>query len=119
MKVIIAGSRSITSKQFVDLVMSLSRFKVTEVVSGGAKGIDTLGEAWAVERKIPVKRMPADWITYGKKAGVLRNQQMAEYADALVAIWDGASKGTAHMISYAKRKGIKTFVYSLFADGLD
>jgi hypothetical protein len=77
---------------------------VTEVVSGCAHGADKLGERWAASLKIPVARFPADWDTHGKRAGFIRNSEMAEYADACIVFWNGTSKGTKHMIDIAKRK---------------
>ena len=62
--------------------------KITEVISGTAHGIDTLGEKWAERHGIPVKRFPADWNAHGKSAGPIRNRQMAQYADALIVVID-------------------------------
>jgi len=101
MQVIIAGSR--TAWKYDDLIMAVqeSGFDITEVVSGCAPGADRLGERFAKQYNIPVKKFPADWNKHGKSAGVLRNLEMAEYAEALIALWDGKSKGTAHMIKAA------------------
>lgn len=74
-----------------------------EIVSGTAKGADQLGERFAKEHNYQIKQFPADWNTYGKKAGYIRNKQMAEYADALVAFWNGESKGTKSMIELAEK----------------
>lgn len=68
-----------------------------EIVSGGASGIDSCGEEYANHWDLPITRFPADWNTHGKAAGPIRNKQMAEYADALLLIWDGESKGSANM----------------------
>jgi hypothetical protein len=84
--------------------------KPDEIVSGGARGVDTFGEIYARDNCIKVKVFPADWNTHGKKAGYLRNVQMAEYADALLAIWDGESKGTKHMIDTMKRMNKQVYV---------
>src|SRR5687767_525131 len=111
MKTIIAGSRSITSKEKVFLVIRLSQFNITEVVSGTARGVDSLGEAWAIENNILIRHFPANWNKYGRSAGYRRNVEMADYADALIAIWDGSSRGTANMIEEAKKRGLKTFIY--------
>lgn len=112
MKVIIAGSRGITSQSIVEEAMEEAGFPVvTEVVSGTARGVDRLGEAWAEMRDIPVKRFPADWDRYGKSAGYRRNQDMAKYADALVAVWDGESKGTGHMIDIMRAAGKRVFIF--------
>lgn len=111
MKVIIAGSRNGISYSDVKKAIEDSGFKITEVVSGTARGVDRFGEQWAIENNITVKPFPADWNTYGKRAGYLRNTQMADYADALIAVWDGESRGTKHMIEEAKRKGLEWFVH--------
>jgi hypothetical protein len=98
MKVVVAGSRSITNRAEVYRAIELSGWTITEVVCGTAAGVDTLGEEWAISKGIPVKKMPANWFLYGNKAGPIRNQKMAEYADAAVVVWDGQSKGALNMI---------------------
>lgn len=102
MKLIIAGSRTITNYQSMLEAADMIPldFYVDEVVSGMAKGADHLGEWWAEINHIPVKAFYPDWEQYGKGAGLVRNTQMGEYADALLALWDGKSKGTKHMIEY-------------------
>lgn len=111
MKVIIAGGRDVTDYFAVKAAYIKSGFIAEEIVSGGARGVDYLGEVFAKNAGIPVKRFPADWNKYGKRAGPLRNLEMAEYADALIAVWDGESKGTANMIMQAEQHGLKVFVY--------
>jgi hypothetical protein len=111
MKVIIAGSRTITNPYVVGSAVAASGFEITEVVSGGARGIDWLGELWAKLSAKPCTVFPADWETHGKRAGVIRNKQMADYADALIAIWDGKSPGTKNMIEEAKKLGLKVYIY--------
>lgn len=106
MKVIIAGSRTIEDYKTVVEAVDDSQFPVFEIVSGGANGVDKLGERLANELGIPCKMFPADWATHGNRAGYLRNIAMASYADALVAVWDGKSKGTEHMISEAKANNL-------------
>ena len=87
-----------------------------EVVSGTARGADSLGEKFAVEDGFDVKRFPADWDAYGKRAGYLRNEQMAKYAvsdgcyGVLIAFWDGKSRGTKHMIDLANKHGLEVNV---------
>jgi hypothetical protein len=83
---------------------------VAEIVSGGARGVDQLGEQWAKQHHVPVRQFPAQWDRFGKSAGMIRNLEMAQYADGLVAIWDGHSRGTANMIATMKRLGKKVFV---------
>jgi len=111
MKVIIAGSSQIDDYQIVVDALNAANIVVTEVVSGMAIGVDKLGEKWAVEHGIPIKQFPADWGRYGKSAGYVRNEQMADYAEGLVAIWDGCSRGTAHMIRTAKKRGLVVHVH--------
>ena len=93
--------------------MSGIDWDVTEVVSGTARGVDSLGEQWAKTQNIPIKRFPADWNTHGRAAGHIRNAEMANYAEALVALWDGQSRGTKNMIASAQKKGLKVFVFRL------
>jgi len=96
-----------------------SGLTITEVVSGKQKstdrdgrgnitaeyGADYIGELYAKHIGVPVRDFPADWIAHGNAAGPMRNRQMAKYADALIAFWDGKSKGTANMINEMKRLG--------------
>jgi hypothetical protein len=107
-KVIIAGSRDFDNYnelcKFCDYV--LQNQKEIEIVSGTARGADQLGEKYAIEREYPIKQFPADW-SIGKSAGYIRNEEMAKYADALIAFWDGKSKGTEHMINLAKKYKLK------------
>lgn len=122
MKVIIAGSRTITQKnkvfsaffyglaKFIEQGYKLPIENIT-IVSGHARGVDKIGEELADFLKLDCKIFPADWVHGGKKAGYERNLIMANYADALIAIWDGKSKGTKHMIDIAKRKGLKVYIY--------
>lgn len=109
MKTIIAGSRGITDYQTVWGAIIDSGIYVTEVVSGGAKGVDLCGEKYASKHSIPIIKFIPDW-SKGKRAGIDRNNKMAEYADALVAVWDGVSRGTEHMINAARKRGLEVFV---------
>lgn len=120
MKLIIAGSREIDHRvkveRIINGVVEEHELEVTEVVCGGARGVDTIGMFWARKRKIPVKYFRAEWNKYGKRAGYKRNEQMAEYADALVAIWDGESRGTKHMIDLAEDYGLLCVVVVFVMD---
>jgi hypothetical protein len=113
MKCIIAGSRSIHQYVVLETAIDESGWhdEITEVVSGCAKGVDALGEEYAYKNHKRLMQFPADWDTYGKSAGIRRNNLMANYGDALIVVWDGKSKGTQHMIEAARRKGLKVFVY--------
>ena len=99
MRVVISGSRTINDKDLVWKSLDKSKFNITELVSGGAQGVDSLGEKWACSNNIPIKIYRPDYsISNPRYAPLLRNQKMAEYGDALVAIWADGSRGTAHMI---------------------
>ena len=111
MRTIIAGSRSISDYDTIVDAVHKSGFNITEVVSGAARGVDRLGEKWANRYGIPVKQFHAEWERYGKKAGYLRNEKMADYANALIAVWDGQSRGTEHMIRIARAKGLKVYIF--------
>ena len=118
MKVIIAGSRGVLDFDEIKIAMLLFLMEngietsdVSEIVSGACYGADKLGELWAQRKDIPVKLFPAKWKEYGMKAGPIRNAVMANYADALVAVWDGKSRGTKNMISEAKKKGLVIYIY--------
>lgn len=129
LKTIVAGSRGITNYEYVKAAIEYCGWEVSEIVSGGAYGVDKLGERWARENNIPIKQFIPEWknITgkpaneigenkygqYWKRAGIVRNIQMADYADALVAIWDGKSTGTQHMIRNAEEKKLKVYVLKL------
>ena len=88
-----------------------SKFKIDTVISGGARGADSLGERWANENKKELLRFPADWGKYGRAAGHIRNAEMAKNADALIAIWDGESRGTKDMINKAKKHGLQIYIF--------
>lgn len=113
MRVIIAGSRDIIEYSLVYKAILDSGFTVTEVISGCASGVDSLGERYADSNQIPIRYFPADWRKYGKAAGPLRNQKMAEYADALIAIRKDMSRGTTDMINRARRLGLKIYVFDI------
>lgn len=133
MRTIIAGSREITDPSIVERAVAASSFKITEVVEGGARGVDKLGKEWAKKNGIQVTTFPANWKDtkragavvkkrknewtgkmeeYDAAAGSFRNEQMASYADALIAIQTGGdTPGTQNMISLAKKYQLKVFVY--------
>lgn len=108
---IIAGSRSCTDIEVLRRAIRLCGWVPDVVISGGARGVDKLGEQWAAENNVPVEQYLADWNKYGKSAGYIRNVKMAENANSLIAIWDGESVGTRHMIDIAKKKRLHVFVY--------
>ena len=129
MKVIIAGSRSIQLYSAVAQTVKESGFVITELVCGCADGVDRLGFVWARENRVPVHFFPAwaeqqAWAmrnrmvgekveyhfgVHGKRAGYMRNLAMAEYASALVLVWDGQSRGSAHMKKIAESNALTVF----------
>lgn len=105
-KIVIAGCRHYTNyeeaKIYIDSCISKIRKKHTLIfVSGGCRGADALGERYAKEQGYPIERYPADWETFGKAAGPIRNKKMAEIADYIICFWDGKTQGTKSMIEYA------------------
>jgi glycerophosphoryl diester phosphodiesterase len=116
MKLIIAGSRTFTDyKKLCEVCNHILQDQIDiEIVSGAYyKGADKLGEQYAKERGYKITQFPADWKRYGRAAGPKRNEQMANYADVLIAFWDGKSKGTKHMIQLAECRGLNVFMYQI------
>lgn len=100
-KVAIIGSRDYPDMEEVrSYIRALSD---CEIVSGGARGVDLVAETEARRLGIPVKIFHADWDTYGKRAGAVRNQQIVDYSDHIIAFWDGASKGAKITIDMAEK----------------
>lgn len=111
MKVIIAGGREFNDYEAVKQAIADSNFEITEVISGGATGADALGERYATEFNIKLTIFPADWNMHGRAAGPIRNREMAEYGEALIAFWDGQSRGTKNMIAEAKKNDLEVYVH--------
>lgn len=114
-KIIIAGGRDFANYSLLkntcdNLLRESSRLHDIVIVSGHAKGTDLLGEQYARERGYGIETYPADWRKHGRVAGPIRNFQMAGIADALIAFWDGKSRGTKNMIDLANRKGLEVAV---------
>ena len=110
---IIAGPRDYEDYISVLVAVRCAAFPISEVVSGVATGVDTLGERWAKDHGIPVRRFPADWNKYGKGAGPKRNLEMAKYADGAIILWDGMTKGTGSMLKIAKAHNLEWFLYGI------
>jgi hypothetical protein len=120
MRTIIAGGRGITDYGALLAAVEGARLfegiVVTEVLSGGAEGVDKMGERYAAESGLPpARRFPARWRdrdgTYNQGAGKQRNLEMAKLADALIAVWDGNSDGTEHMIETARRRKLLVHIH--------
>lgn len=118
-RIIVAGSRnfnnySLLEQSLMDYIAGNFDPNDIEIISGGARGADSLGERFARECQLKLKRFPADWDRYGKSAGYRRNAEMADYAKqetgVLFAFWDGQSRGTRHMINLATTKGLEVHV---------
>lgn len=112
-RVIIAGGRDFNDYDRLEKTMDRLLSRITDeivIVCGMARGADTLGEQYGKQRGYRIKYFPADWETFGRTAGYIRNQKMAENADALVAFWDGKSRGTANMIDIAQRFDLRVRV---------
>lgn len=117
MKVVIAGTRDLMHPPVEEAVeRSGWGAQITEVVSGGSGNVDRAGEYWAYYRGYAVTRFPADWGKYGPAAGPIRNREMAAYADALIAVWDGESRGTKNMIEEMRVLGKPVVVVLKKAD---
>lgn len=104
MRLIIAGSRGFSDYELLkQSIIDQGFWKIKqelEVVCGMARGADLLGKQFADRNGLIVHKFPADWDTQGKAAGHIRNKQMGDFADSLLAFWDGSSRGTKHMIEY-------------------
>lgn len=119
-RIIVAGGRDfedydLLEEKVTEIIDELGAEEF-EIVSGGARGADKLGETYANQRDLPWRRFPAEWDKYGKGAGHVRNAQMGNYATedgytgVLIAFWDGNSTGTSNMISIAKRLKMKIYI---------
>lgn len=106
--VCICGSRDITN---INLDLFLDPNHIGCIVEGAAKGVDTLAKQWAKRNKIEFVEYPAQWRIYGKKAGIIRNKEMIDFCDIVVAFWNGYSKGTLNSIQYAKEMKIPCFIH--------
>ena len=122
LRIIIAGSRDfndyeLLKKSAIEIIKKKTMLPdLTRIISGGARGADTLGERFANEMGLEITRFIPDWDDMGKRAGYVRNAEMAKFAvednndGMLIAFWDGQSRGTKHMIDLAKRYGLEVHV---------
>jgi predicted Rossmann fold nucleotide-binding protein DprA/Smf involved in DNA uptake len=115
MKVAVVGSRSINSYEVVKAI--LTQYTFTQVVSGGAKGVDTLAEQYSDEFHLekPLVILP-NWKRYNRGAGAIRNLEIVDKSDFVIAIWDGKSKGTVISINYAKEQHKAVYVWLVEAN---
>ena len=112
MKLAVVGSRGFVNKHriYLELYKFFKKYPDLELVSGGARGVDTIAEHFAKDVGIPIKVFHAQWDLYGRSAGYKRNHLIWDYADQGIAFWDGESKGTAHSFELAKERNKKLLV---------
>lgn len=116
MKVVICGGRAFNDMRVLVEAVRDSGFDISEVVSGGASGADSLAIYYANANGIPLRLFKADWKHLGRVAGPLRNREMAQYAEAVIALPGG--RGTADMVRNARMFGLKVYEVSDPADSL-
>lgn len=119
MKVLVCGSRTIDDPAAVIRAVEQSGIRPTQIISGGARGVDRLAGEYAAEKGIEFIEYLADWDKYGKRAGFMRNYVMVGEADAVIAVWDGVSSGTKHSIELARSTGKPVFVYTPNGEGAE
>jgi hypothetical protein len=118
MKIAVVGSRSFNSTQenlkiVEDFILSKIKISdIEEVISGGAKGADTLAEMFAASNNLRIKIFPANWLKYGKSAGFIRNKEIIAAADIVFAFWDECSKGTKNDIELAKQQNKTLYIHT-------
>lgn len=111
MRVAVIGSR--TFNDYDEVKSVLSTLKITLLISGGAKGADSLGEKYAKENNIETKIFYPDWSKHGKKAGFLRNSDIINEAELIIAFWDKTSKGTKDSIDKALKLNKRVLIISI------
>jgi hypothetical protein len=102
-KLAIIGSRTFNNYKLLEQELEQYKDKVSLVISGGAKGADSLGEFWAKENNIKTLIFLPDWDKYGKRAGFIRNEDIIKNCDCVIAFWDGVSSGTKHSLSLCEK----------------
>lgn len=116
-RIIVCGSVHFNDyEDFINKMDPLvASYENVTLISGHAKGADTLAEKYASEKGIPIKVFPAEWTKYGKAAGPIRNRAMLDYAKeqnpVVVAFWNGESRGTGNMIKQAKKAGVECYIF--------
>lgn len=109
MKVAIIGSRTI----FIENIKDYIPQGTTEIVSGGAKGVDSCAKLFAEENNLKYTEFLPEYKKYGRAAPIIRNYKIVEYADTIIALWDGTSKGTKSVIDYCNKAGKKVQIYNV------
>lgn len=106
----VVGSRTFTDYELLSATLSKVKTPIHRIVSGGARGADSLAERYAEDNDIPVFICVPDWKAHGNKAPLLRNQTIVNLADALIAFWDGESRGTKHTLNLARKRDIPVHI---------
>lgn len=119
----IVGSRDFNNYQtlenVIDNIIDDNDYEIIEIVSGGARGADALGEKYADKFAIDKVIFPADWKTYGKRAGFLRNVDIIKNCDVCICFWDGQSHGTKHDIELCQQYNKTCYIYYYLTDILE
>lgn len=110
MKLAIVGSRTFNDYALLKETIKSNNLNITEIVSGGARGADSLAEKFAIDNDIQTTIYKADWKTHGKAAGFIRNHDIIKNSDIVLAFWDGISNGTRHSISLAEKHNKRLIV---------
>jgi hypothetical protein len=115
LRVVIAGGRDFNNMELFNGAIQLAfedcAINEIELVCGMARGADTVGRNWALQNNLRIHEFPADWDKYGKRAGFLRNEEMAKFAHVGILFWDGKSKGTGHMLDLMRKHNKPTYVF--------
>lgn len=109
MKIAVIGSRNLSIKNLEKYLPE----NVTEIISGGAKGIDSDAKEYALKNNIPITEFLPEYSKFGKSAPLKRNLRIIEYADMVIAFWDGKSRGTEFVIKNCKKMNVEIKVYTL------
>lgn len=113
MKVGIIGSRTFNDYPLLCSVLSNLDIEITEVISGGAKGADSLAKQYAQEQNIPIQEFLPDWKIYGRAAGPIRNKDIVKSSDLIIAFWDGKSRGTKSSIDFCDKLNTECKIISI------
>jgi hypothetical protein len=111
MRVIIGGSKSVSSLEALEEAVARSGFAITRVITGDSRGADTLAASWARAKGIQVEVVVPDWRSYGGRADGIRNAEIVRRANACIVVWDGFSRGTAALIEECKRRALPLLIY--------
>lgn len=113
-KVAIVGSRTFNdyekAKQFINNICQENNISINQIISGGAKGADSIGEKYARENNINILIFKPDWNKYGKSAGYIRNKDIIDNCDICIAFWDGNSRGTKNDIDLCNKKEKQVYI---------